>query len=312
MSPDQLAVAIIALTVVSLILATSYVFSFAAIADAAKNTGPDAWTHLLAPGFIDGAILAYTIVYAVFRFRREPAKRTLVFLYVFTAISVIVNVAHTLAFNSYAWDRPGTYLGALIAASAPLAALFASEEVIRLALTPPPLPSVSQFVIDPNEGSDLAPLVRSLGSGYREYSMDDLVGADGGLDPMRLSPNSGGGAPPGATDGAPLARGRREDITLVRVGRNDVGEHVDRVLDRKASVLDHMVGDGASFRPARESTSAAGEPDPAVPTDADAPFDPDYDLTPEDHHVTAGHLDPQVWSEVAFDPFIHQDDPAYF
>jgi len=48
---------------------------------------------------------------------------------------------------------------------------------------------VPQFVIDPKEGSDLSPLFRSLGVRYREYSMDDLVGADGGLDPIRLSPN---------------------------------------------------------------------------------------------------------------------------
>ncbi|MGN7187030.1 DUF2637 domain-containing protein [Microbacterium enclense] len=126
-----------AITLVLVIMTASYVFSFAAIMQAAEWTGAPEWTRPLAPVFIDGPILTYTLTYAVFRHRGEPAQRTLFFLYLFTSISTVVNIAHALTFNQFEWSHPQTWFGALIAAAAPLGALLASEEVIRLALAHP-------------------------------------------------------------------------------------------------------------------------------------------------------------------------------
>lgn len=47
---------------------------------------------------------------------------------------------------------------------------------------------VPQIIVDPKEGSDMSPLLSAVPN-YREYSMDDMIGSDGGLDPIRMSPN---------------------------------------------------------------------------------------------------------------------------
>ncbi|MGN7187043.1 ATP-binding protein [Microbacterium enclense] len=47
---------------------------------------------------------------------------------------------------------------------------------------------VPQIIVDPKEGSDMSPLLSTVPR-YREYSMDQMIGADGGLDPIRMSPN---------------------------------------------------------------------------------------------------------------------------
>jgi len=130
-------VAVAAIALVIVIMSASYVFSFAAIAEAAAWSGTTQGLQVIAPIFIDGPILAYTITYTVFRYRREPSTRSIWVLYVFTSISTIINVAHALIFNDIELSRWQTWVGALIAASAPLGALLASEEVIRLALAPP-------------------------------------------------------------------------------------------------------------------------------------------------------------------------------
>ena len=49
---------------------------------------------------------------------------------------------------------------------------------------------VDQFVLDMKEGSDMSPLFSQLpAEKYREYSMDDVLGNDGGLDPVRIVPD---------------------------------------------------------------------------------------------------------------------------
>lgn len=132
-SPDRLAVGIAAVALVTAIMLASYVFSFTAITEAAGWTGTPDWVHPLAAVFIDGAILTYTLSYAIFRWRGQSSKRTLLFLYLFTTISTVTNVAHTAAYNHWRLDLQSVF-GMLIAASAPVAALLASEEVTRLAL----------------------------------------------------------------------------------------------------------------------------------------------------------------------------------
>ncbi len=132
-SPDRLFVGVMAIALVSIIMLASYVFSFTAVTEAATWTGtPDA-VHWLAAVFIDGAILTYTLSYAVFRWRGEDGRRTLAFLYLFTAISTVLNFAHTAQYWNWDFTRNPAWFGALIAVAAPVAALLSSEEVVRLA-----------------------------------------------------------------------------------------------------------------------------------------------------------------------------------
>ncbi|PPF23108.1 DUF2637 domain-containing protein [Rathayibacter rathayi] len=136
-SPDRWYVGASAIVLVGLIMAASYVFSFTAITEAAAWTGNPAPTHWLAAVFIDGAIVTYTITYAVFRSRGERARQSLFFLYLFTAVSVAVNAAHSASFWDWDFAEPQAQFGVLIAVAAPVAALLASEEVVRLAFQLP-------------------------------------------------------------------------------------------------------------------------------------------------------------------------------
>ncbi|MGO1851813.1 MAG: DUF2637 domain-containing protein [Microbacteriaceae bacterium] len=136
-SPDRPVVAGITIVLVATIMLASYAFSFASIADAARWTGVPAWAHWLAPVFIDGAIITYTLSLAVMRWRGEPVGRTLLFLSSFTAISVLVNFSHAAAAQSWDFGRLETWFGCLIGIAAPLAALFAAEESTRLVFTRP-------------------------------------------------------------------------------------------------------------------------------------------------------------------------------
>lgn len=134
-SPDRPVVAGLTIALVSAIMAASYAFSFASIADAARWTGAPEWAHWLAPLFIDGAILTYTMSLAIVRWRGEPVARTLLFLSSFTGISVIVNFAHAGAAQGWDFAKFETWVGCLIGVAAPLAALFAAEESTRLVFT---------------------------------------------------------------------------------------------------------------------------------------------------------------------------------
>lgn len=138
-SPDRLWVGVFAICLVTIIMAASYVFSFTAIAEAGAWTGVPVGVHWLAAVFIDGAILTYTVSLAVFQARREPSRvlrRTRFFLYSFTVASVVLNFAHTAAFWDWDFGQWEAVFGSVMAVSAPLAALAASEEVVRLAFAP--------------------------------------------------------------------------------------------------------------------------------------------------------------------------------
>ncbi|MEK6342460.1 MAG: DUF2637 domain-containing protein [Curtobacterium sp.] len=150
-SPDHPAVGVTAIVIVMLILTGSYLFSFASIAEAAAWSGAPDRLHVIAPLFIDGPILAYTLTYTVFRYRGEPSRRSIVALYVFTTISTVVNVAHALTFNQIDWTRWETWIGGLIAATAPLSALLTSEEVIRLALVKERPPQGERLQVEPDQ-----------------------------------------------------------------------------------------------------------------------------------------------------------------
>lgn len=135
-NPDQPWVGVVAISLVMVIMAASMTFSFTSITEAAAWTGNPLWTHFLAAVFIDGAIIAYTAVRAVGRWRGNPKIRTLLFLWLFTLISVLLNFGHTASTWDWDWSQIEAWYGILIATSAPIAALLSAEEVMRMTFEP--------------------------------------------------------------------------------------------------------------------------------------------------------------------------------
>jgi hypothetical protein len=133
LNPDAVPVLATAVSLVSLLMITSFAVSFSGIYEVSAWTGLPKFLQWLPALFIDAAILAYTISLIVFKARGESVWRTLAGLTGFALVSVVANVAHTLSF----WDGSLTdfraWIGVLITASAPVAVLLASEEITRLA-----------------------------------------------------------------------------------------------------------------------------------------------------------------------------------
>lgn len=135
-SPDRWFVGVAAIVLVVLIMGASYVFSYVAIAEAGEWTGVPGGIHWIAPIFIDGAILTYTLSLAVFQARGAPRRtirRTYATLWGFTLLSVVLNFAHTGSYWRWDFSQHEAWFGCLIAVAAPIAALLAAEEVVRLA-----------------------------------------------------------------------------------------------------------------------------------------------------------------------------------
>lgn len=132
-NPDAIPVLVAAVSLVGVLMISSFIVSFSGIYDASEWTGLPEYFRWLPAIFIDAAILAYTIALIVFKARGESVWRTLVGLIGFAGISVVANIAHTLSY----WDGELTdfraWVGVAITASAPIAVLLASEEITRLA-----------------------------------------------------------------------------------------------------------------------------------------------------------------------------------
>lgn len=142
-SPDRLTVGFFAISLVVIVMSSSMVFSYVGIAEAAAWTGVPFGIHVIAPIFIDGAIITYTVSLTIFEWRREDPKtirHTKRVLRGFTALSVGLNFAHTASFWQWDFTAYEAWFGALISISAPIAALLSAEEVVRLAFRRRPLP----------------------------------------------------------------------------------------------------------------------------------------------------------------------------
>ncbi|WP_433673923.1 DUF2637 domain-containing protein [Microbacterium gorillae] len=139
-NPDRFWVGILAIVLVTIIMLASYIFSFAAIAEAGGWTGVPLALAWLAAVFIDGPILTYTVSLVILERRAESRRglrRTRFFLYAFTCASVVLNFAHTGSYWQWDYTKMEAWFGALMAVAAPLAALASSEEVVRLAFAKP-------------------------------------------------------------------------------------------------------------------------------------------------------------------------------
>jgi hypothetical protein len=156
-NPDRFWVGVLAIVLVTVIMLASYIFSFAAIAEAGGWTGVSLTIAWLAAVFIDGPILTYTVSLVILERRSESRRglrRTRFFLYAFTSASVILNFAHTGSYWQWDYTQMEAWFGSLMAVAAPLAALAASEEVVRLAFAK----SKSEPDVDPLD-RELAELV---------------------------------------------------------------------------------------------------------------------------------------------------------
>lgn len=132
-NPDAIPVLAVAVGLVSILMLSSFTVSFSGIYEVSAWTGIPRVIQWLPALFIDAAILAYTISLIVFKARGESTWRTLLGLTSFATISIVANVAHTLAFWSGSVLDYRAWIGVLITASAPIAVLLASEEITRLA-----------------------------------------------------------------------------------------------------------------------------------------------------------------------------------
>jgi hypothetical protein len=135
-NPDSIPVLAMAVILVGVLMVSSFIVSFSGIYDASGWTGLPEYFRWLPALFIDAAILAYTIALIVFKARGESTVRTIIALIFFAGISVIANIAHTLAFWEGSLIDYRAWVGVLITASAPIAVLLAAEEISRLAFEP--------------------------------------------------------------------------------------------------------------------------------------------------------------------------------
>jgi hypothetical protein len=137
-NPDNPKVLALALFLVFVLMASSFVVSFFGIWGISRETTnlPEVISWLPAL-FLDAAILAYTISYFVFKYRGEATGKTLTALWVFAVLSVAANVVHTMegfAPDTSVWAMA---VGIAITGSAPIAVVVASEEIARLAFENP-------------------------------------------------------------------------------------------------------------------------------------------------------------------------------
>lgn len=132
-NPDSIPVLFTAVVLVSVLMISSFAVSFSGIYTVSEWTGLPEYLQWLPALFIDAAIIAYTISLIVFKARGESVWRTVLGLVGFAGISVVANVAHTMAYWNGELTDFRAWIGVLITASAPIAVLLASEEITRLA-----------------------------------------------------------------------------------------------------------------------------------------------------------------------------------
>ena len=133
--PDTRGVQWTVVGLVGLLGLTSFAVSFRALHDVAAWAGIGPGLQWAVPVFIDGAILTYALAVLVHRSRGESVWPSWVSLAVFTAMSVAANGAHAVAAPQELWWQ--TWVGAALAALAPLGVFAATEQMARLVVLRP-------------------------------------------------------------------------------------------------------------------------------------------------------------------------------
>lgn len=134
-NPDSIQTLWFTVGIVGILAATSFMVSFAGLTEVAKWVGVPSWMSWTVPAFIDLSIIAYSLAVLVHRSRGEATWASWLSLGLFTGVSVIANAAHALSFpHENSWQA---WIGAGIAALAPVGVFAATEELGRLAVEQP-------------------------------------------------------------------------------------------------------------------------------------------------------------------------------
>lgn len=135
--PDTKVSLWIAVSLVGILMASSFTVSFAGTYEVAAFMGLPRFLQWLPPLFLDMAILAYTIALMIFKSRGQSTWRTMSALGGFATLSVAANVSHTLNYWHGDLSNWRVWIGVILTAAAPIAVLLASEEIGRLAFAEP-------------------------------------------------------------------------------------------------------------------------------------------------------------------------------
>lgn len=134
-NPDSIQTLWFTVGVVGFLAATSFMVSFAGLTEVAKWVGVPVWMRWTIPAFIDMAILAYSFAVLIHRSRGASTWRSWLSLSLFTGVSVVANAAHALSIeHEVIWQA---WIGAGLAALAPIGVFAATEELGRLAVEQP-------------------------------------------------------------------------------------------------------------------------------------------------------------------------------
>lgn len=148
-NPDSIQTLWFTVGVVGFLAATSFMVSFAGLTEVAKWVGVPSWMRWTIPAFIDMAILAYSMAVLIHRSRGETTWRSWMSLSLFTGVSVVANAAHALSIeHEVIWQA---WIGAGLAALAPIGVFAATEELGRLAVEQPAAHTKAQKVEDLGE-----------------------------------------------------------------------------------------------------------------------------------------------------------------
>ncbi|MCY1685116.1 DUF2637 domain-containing protein [Kocuria sp. SL71] len=166
--PDTRGIQWTVVVLVGLLGLTSFAVSFRALHDVAAWAGIGPGLQWAVPVFIDGAILTYALAVLVHRSRGESVWPSWTSLAVFTAMSVAANAAHAVAAPQELWWQ--IWVGATLAALAPLGVFAATEQMARLVVLRPQdrQVSVSPVVALPASAAPLESPVDSPAPGPEE------------------------------------------------------------------------------------------------------------------------------------------------
>lgn len=153
--PDTRGVQWTVVGLVGLLGLTSFLVSFRALHDVAAWAGIGPGLQWAVPVFIDGAILTYALAVLVHRSRGEAVWPSWTSLGVFTAMSVAANAAHAVAAPQELWWQ--TWVGAALAALAPLGVFAATEQMARLVVLRPQDRQPAAQTAEPVEGPSSVP-----------------------------------------------------------------------------------------------------------------------------------------------------------
>ncbi len=164
-NPDTRHALVAAMSATGLLVAVSFVLSFAGLSALAPWAAVPWFLASLVPLFIDGAILVYTYSALAARARGESAVRPWTWVALWTAVSSLANAAHAFGMGPGGWQ--GT-VGAILAGLFPIGSLLGCHEIADRMIERPDTPDTTAT---PDTGrparTDWASIVEELGTPAR-------------------------------------------------------------------------------------------------------------------------------------------------